>query len=49
MAGRDDDLSLLQQPDWTRTLGLTYQSERLQAVLTWNETDTFLSSIEGSA
>lgn len=46
--GRDDDLPLVGQPDWTRTYALTYQNKRFDAFLTYNQTSEYLSSIEGS-
>ena len=47
--GRSEDLPLVGQPDWTRSVALTYQNDVLQAALSYDEADSFLTGIGGDA
>ncbi len=49
VAGRDGDFPLLNQPDWTRSFALTYQKGPIQAALSIDESDSFLTSLEGNS
>ena len=47
LPGRDFEQTLLEQPDWTRSFMLFYQTEKFEATLAIDDSGSYLDDING--